>query len=154
MERWNIGIFQSHSFSCTKLPESSIWPAAQTPELDLQNKTLKVSKVWGVICSVQFIHSVVSDTLWPINSSTPGFPVHHQLPELTQTHVHQVGDAIQPSHPLSSHSPPAFNLSQHQGLFQWISSSYKVSKVLEFQLQLGIHGRDLKLYTFQKVDLK
>ena len=65
----------------------------------------------------------------------PGFPVHHQLTQLTQTHVHQVGDAIQPSHPLSSPSPPAFNLSQHQGLFQWVSSSHQVAKVLEFQLQ-------------------
>ena len=53
----------------------------------------------------------------PMDCSTPGFPVHHQLPELTQTHVHRIGDAIQPSHPLSSSSPPAFNLSQHQGLF-------------------------------------
>ena len=61
--------------------------------------------------------------------------IHHQLPEFTQTHVHWVGDAIQPSHPLSSPSPPAFNLSQHQGLFQWVSSSHQVSKVLELQLQ-------------------
>ena len=71
----------------------------------------------------------------PMNCSTPGLPVHHQLLEFTQTHVHQVGDAIQPSHPLSSPSPPAPNLSQHQGLFQWVSSSYQVAKVLEFQLQ-------------------
>ena len=71
----------------------------------------------------------------PMNRGTPGLPVHHQLPEFTQTHVHRVGDAIQPSHPLSSPSPPAFNLSQHQGLFQWGSSSYQVPKVLEFQLQ-------------------
>ena len=70
-----------------------------------------------------------------MDCSTPGFPVHHQLPELTQTHVHPVGDAIQPSHPLSSHSPPAFNLSQRQGLFQTVSSSHQVAKVLEFQLQ-------------------
>ena len=66
---------------------------------------------------------------------TPGFPVHHQLLELAHTYVHQVADAIQPSHPLSSPSPPAFNLSQHQGLFQWVSSSHEVAKVLEFQLQ-------------------
>ena len=57
-----------------------------------------------------------------MDCSTPGFPVHHQLPEFAQTHVHWVGDAIQPSHPLSSPSPPAFNLSQHQGLFQWVGS--------------------------------
>ena len=71
----------------------------------------------------------------PLNSSTPGFPVHHQLLELAKTHIHQVGDAIQPFHPLSSPSPPAFNLSQHQGLFQWVGSSHQVAKVLEFQFQ-------------------
>ena len=71
----------------------------------------------------------------PMNCSTPGFPVHHQLPELLQTHVHQVGDAIQPSHPLSSPSPPAFSLSQHQDLFQWVSSLHHVAKVLELQHQ-------------------
>ena len=71
----------------------------------------------------------------PMNRSTPGLPVHHQLSEFTQTHVHWVGDAIQPSHPLSSPSPPAPNPSQHQGLFQWVTSSCQVAKVLEFQLQ-------------------
>ena len=71
----------------------------------------------------------------PMDCSTPGLPVHYQLLEFSQTQVHQVGDAIQPSHPLSSPSPPAFNLSQHQGLFQWVSSSHQVAKVLEFQLQ-------------------
>ena len=75
-------------------------------------------------------------TLWnPMDCSTPGFPVHHQLSELSSTHVHQVGDAIQPSHPLLSPYPPAFNLSQHQGLFKRVSSSHQVAKVLEFQLQ-------------------
>ena len=69
----------------------------------------------------------------PVNRSTPGLSVHHQLPEFTQTHVHWVGDAIQPSHPLSSPSPPAPNPSQHQSLFQWINSSHEVAKVLEFQ---------------------
>ena len=71
----------------------------------------------------------------PMNRSTPGLPVHHQLPEFTQTHVHWVGDAIQPSHPLSSPSLPALNLSQHRGLLTWVSSSHQVAKVLEFQLQ-------------------
>ena len=71
----------------------------------------------------------------PMDCSMPGFPVHHQLLELAHTHVHQVGDAIQPFHPLSSLSPPAFNLSQHQGLFQWVSSLHQVAKILEFQLQ-------------------
>ena len=70
-----------------------------------------------------------------MNYSTPGLPIHHQLPEFTQTHVHQIGDAIHPSHPLSSPSPPATNPSQHQGLFQWVNSSHEVAKVLEFQLQ-------------------
>ena len=65
----------------------------------------------------------------------PGFPAHHQHPELAQTHVHQVGDAIQPSHPLLSPFPPALNLSQQQDLFQGVSSSHQVAKVLEFQLQ-------------------
>ena len=71
----------------------------------------------------------------PMDCSTAGLPVHHQLPESNQTHVHWVGDAIQPSYPLSSPSSPAFNLSQHQGLFKWGSSSHQVAKVLEFQLQ-------------------
>ena len=71
----------------------------------------------------------------PMDCSMPGFPVHHQLPELIQTHVHWVGDAIQPSHPLSSPSPPAFSLFQHQGFFQWVSSSHQVAKVLELQFQ-------------------
>ena len=70
----------------------------------------------------------------PMNRSTPGLPVHHQLLEFTQTHVHRVGDAIQPSHPLLSPSPPAPNSSQHQSLFQWVNSSHEVAKVLEFQL--------------------
>ena len=81
----------------------------------------------------QFSLSVVSNSLRPMNRSMPGFPLHHQLPEFTQTHVHLVSDAIQPSHPLSSPSPPAPNPSQHQGLFQWVNSSHEVAKVLEFQ---------------------
>ena len=70
----------------------------------------------------------------PMNCSMPGLPVHHQLPEFTQTHVHWVGDAIQPSLPLSSSSPPAPNPSQHRSLFQWVNSLHEVAKVLEFQL--------------------
>ena len=92
------------------------------------------------ICKAEYIHQFSSvaqscSTLCdPMNHSTPGLPVHHQLPEFTQTHVYWVGDAIQPSHPLSSPSPPAPNPSQHQSLFQWVNSSHKVAKVLEFQL--------------------
>ena len=85
--------------------------------------------------SVQFICSVMSTLCYPINHSTAGLPVLHELPESTQTHVHWVGDVIQPSHPLSCPSPPALNLSQNQGLFQWVSSSHQVAKVLESQLQ-------------------
>ena len=71
----------------------------------------------------------------PMNHNTPGLPVYHQCPEFTQAHVHLVGDAIQPSHPLSSPSPPAPNSSQHQGFFHWVKSLHEVAKVVEFQLQ-------------------
>ena len=71
----------------------------------------------------------------PVDCSTPDFPVHHQLPEFTQTHAHRVGDSIQSPHPLSSPSPPTFSPFQHQGLFKWVSSSHQMAKVLEFQLQ-------------------
>ena len=84
--------------------------------------------------SVQSLSSVQC-FVTPMNHNTSGLPVHHQLPEFTQTHVHRVGDAIQPSHPLSSPSPPASSPSQHQSLFQWVNSSHEVAKVLEFQLQ-------------------
>ena len=70
----------------------------------------------------------------PMNRSTPGLPVHHQIPEFTQTHVHRVSDAIQPSHPLSAPSPPVPNPSQHQGLFQCVNSSHEVARLLELQL--------------------
>ena len=94
---------------------------------------IKISWViyMGVFSSVQFSRSVMS-----MDCSTPGFPVHHELPEFAETHAHWVSDAIQPSHPLSSPSHLAFNISQHQGLFQQISSSHQVAKVLEFQ----VHG--------------
>ena len=86
-------------------------------------------EIWGGFSSI------MSDSLWTMDCSIPGLPVYHQLHEFTQTHVHLVGDAIQPSHSLSSPSPPAFNLSQHHDLFKWVSSSHQVAKVLEFQLQ-------------------
>ena len=84
----------------------------------------------------------------PMDCSTPGLPVYHHLPEFTQTHVHWVGDAIQPSHPLLFPSPPAFNLSQNQGLFKWASSSHQVAKVLEFQTHIVkyIYGNFRALY--------
>ena len=114
-----------------------MWP--QTAQLSQNTctgintcKVLKQNKT--SFSSVQFSRSVVSNSLRP-HESQPGLPAHHHLPEFTQTHVHQVSDAIQPSHPLSSPSPSALNLSQHQSLFQWVNSSHQVAKVLEFQLQ-------------------
>ena len=100
---------------------------------------------WKVVCftgycmyyfnqSVSSVPQVCPTLCNPLDWSMPGFPVHHQLPEFTQTQVHWVGDAIHPSHPLSSPSAPAFNLSQHKSLFQWFNSSHEVARVLEFQL--------------------
>ena len=85
--------------------------------------------------SVQFSFSVVSDSCNPMNCRMPGLPVHHKLSEPTQTHGCWVSDTIPASHPLSSPSPPALNLSQNQSLFKWVSSLHQVAKVLEFQLQ-------------------
>ena len=92
---------------------------------------------WGKPHWVSQFSSVTQSCLTlcnPLDCSAPGFPVFHYLPEFAQTHVHWVSDAIQPSHPLSPPSPPALSLSHHQGLFQWVSSSHEVAKVLEFQL--------------------
>ena len=111
----------------------------------VSQKCLPLWLFWGYLgsssrqphVSVQF-SSVTQSCLTvcdPMNCSTSGLAVHHQLPESTQTHIHWVGDAIQPSHPLSSPSPPACSLSQHQDLFKSVSSSHEVAKVLEFQLQ-------------------
>jgi len=94
--------------------------------------------------SVQFSHSVLSDSVTP-----PGLPVHHQLPEFTQTHVHWMGDPIQPSHPLLSPCPPTFNLSQHQDLFKWISSSRQVAKVLEFSFNISPSNEYSGLISFR-----
>ena len=89
-------------------------------------------------------------TLWnPMNCSKPGPPVHHQLPEITQTYVHWAGDAIQPSHPISPPSPPALSLSQHQGLFKWVRSLHPVAKVLEFQFQQQSFYEDSGLISFR-----
>ena len=98
---------------------------------------LKIMHVYHCWLSVQFssvAHSCL--TLWePMNHSMPGLPVHHQLLEFTQPHIHRVNDVNQPPYPLSSPSPPAPNSSKHQCLFQWVNSSHEVAKVLEFQLQ-------------------
>ena len=99
------------------------------------SKSIKMKFSSIQFSSVQFSRSAVSDSLRPHESQQPGLPVHRYLPEFTQTHIHRVSDAIQPSHPLSSPSPPAPNPSQHQGIFQSVSSSHEVAKVMEFQLQ-------------------
>ena len=91
--------------------------------------------LWECKLFSQFNRSVVSDSCNLMDCSTPGLPVYHQLPEFTHTHVHWVIDATESSHPLSSPFPPTFNLSQHQRLFQWVSSLHQVTKVLELQLQ-------------------
>ena len=91
--------------------------------------------LWALEGKGREVQSVMSNSLWPHGLSMPGFPVHHQLPEFTQTHVHWVGDAIQPSLPLLSSSPPAFNLSQ-QGLFKWVSSSPQVAKYWSFSFSI------------------
>ena len=101
------------------------------------------NQLWALPISLFFFSSIQFSSVAqscptlcdPMNCSMPGLPVHHQLPEFTQTHAYRVSDAIQPSHPLSSPSPPAPNPSQHQGLFQWVNSLHEVAKVLEFQLQ-------------------
>ena len=105
------------------------------------------SEVWNQV-SVQLLSHV-----WlfatPMDCSTPGFPVHHQFPEPTQTHIHWVSDAIQPSHPLSPPSPPDFSLSQHQGLFQWVSFLHQVAKVLEFHFNISPSNEYSGLISFR-----
>ena len=88
-------------------------------------------------CSVTQLCPTLCD---PVDYSTPGFPVLQYLPELAQTHVHWDSDAIQPTHPLPSPSPPGFNLPQHQDLFKWVSSSHQVAKVLEFLITIFVEG--------------
>ena len=94
----------------------------------------KLIQPWWKMVSAQFssVTQLCLTLCDPMNRCMPGLPVHHKLPEFTQTHVHRVGDAIQPAHPLSSPSPPAPNPSQHQGLFQWVNSLHEVAEVLEF----------------------
>ena len=118
-----------------KTANSGIWIQWYTK--GSHSKKSDLAKLLTKVIQVQFSSVTQScPTLCnPMNRSTIGLPVHHQLPEFTQTHAHRVHDAIQPSHPLSSPSPPAPNPSQRQGLFQWVSSSHEVAKVLEFQFQ-------------------
>ena len=115
---------------------SWLWPRSWTPYCEIQ-KLKKVGETIRPFSSVQFSSVAQScPTLCdPMNRSTPGLPVHHRLLEFIHTHVHWVSDAIQPSHPLPSPSPSALNLFQHQSLFQWVSPSHQVAKILEFQHQ-------------------
>ena len=124
--------WRASRFMCIPLPGP--WPKAALLFLDCSFLVLACPPLPD---SVQFSSVAQScPTLCnPMNCSMPGLPVHHQFLEFTQTHVHWVGDAIQPSHPLLSPFPPAFSLSQPQGLFWWVSSSHEVAKVLTFQLQ-------------------
>ena len=122
-------------------------PPPTTPKASLQPKSMlciwcpeSVNREYIVFHqnnTVQFssVAQLCLTLCYPMNHSTPGLPVHHQHPEFTQTHIHRVGDAIQPSHPLLSPAPLVPNPSPHQGLFQWVSSSHEVAKVLKFQFQ-------------------
>ena len=97
----------------------------------------------------QSVQSLSCVRLFVTPWTTPSLPVHHHLPEFTQIHVHWVGDAVQPSRPLSSPSPPVLNLSQHQGVFKWVSSSHQVARVLEFQLHHQSFQRIFRLISFR-----
>ena len=133
--------------NCPSGPIDSEWPQLTCGPWNIRtndhcvkslNSTWVCYGIWLFqwLTSVQFssVAQLFLTLCDPMNHSTPGLPVHHHLPEFTQTHVHQVGDAIQPFHPLLSPSPPASNPSQHQGLFQWVNSSHELAIVLEFQL--------------------
>ena len=120
----------------TSTLSSSVCCEVMGPDLSFLKYFLKPALSLSSFCCHQFssVAQLCPTLCDPMNCSTPGLPVHHKLLEFTQTHIHWVGDAIQPSHPLSSPSPPAPNPSKHQSLFQWVNSSHEVAKVLEFQL--------------------
>ena len=129
---WLCLLFSSFATLLSKETNSNVVDKAPWKE------PLRWSVLWRwtahlfVFCSVSQSCPTLCD---PMDCSMPSSPVHHQFLELTQTHVHWIDDAIQPSHPLSSPSPPTFNLSQHQGLSKRVSSLHQVAKILEFQLQ-------------------
>ena len=117
-------------------------------------KSLGISGILNIDCScslLQFssVTQSCSTLCDPMDCSTPGLPVHHQLLELTHTHVHWFSDDIQQSHPLSSPSPPTFNLSQHQGLFKWVSSSHQVTRVRSFSVNISPSNEHLRLISFR-----
>ena len=131
-QNWRWTRFQP-AFRCVEINIGNynrIWRVSYT-------RHMKKNIAWNSL-AVQWFSSVTQPCpplCDPMDQSGPGFSVHHRLPELTQSHICWVGDAIQPSHLLSSPSPPTSNLFQHQGLFQWVSSLHQVARVLEFQLQ-------------------
>ena len=138
------GILQARILEWVAIPssrgssQSRNWIPISLCFLHWQSRSLPLVPPGKLDIGVSSVSSVAQScpTLCnPMNHSTPGLPVHHQLLEFTQTHAYRVGDAIQPSHPLSSPSPSAPNPFQHEGLFQWVNSSHEVAKVLEFQLQ-------------------
>ena len=147
--KWHLTVVSSYKASHLPRTDKSInftvrlelWPWLFVNSCGLGHLTSWNPRLWNKsnisFSQVAELSSVQSlRRVWlcdPMDCSRPGFPVHHQLPELALTHVHRVADAIQPSHPLSFCSPPAFNLSHHQGLFQWVSSLHQVAKVLELQ---------------------
>ena len=150
---WQNSVSLCPASFCTPRPNLPVTPGISwLPTFAFQLPIMKRTSFGGVSSrrscrsSSDQIRSVAQScpTLCdPMNHSTPGFPVHHQLPEFTQTHVHRVNDAIQPSHPLLPASPPAFNLSQ------WVGSSYRVAKVLEFQLQNQSFQWTFRLISFR-----
>ena len=152
LDWWSISHMVIYRFQCYSLKSSHPCLFPQSPTVCSLHLCLFCCLTYRVIIII-FLNSVC--IYWvqfssvaqscltlcdPMNRSTPGLPVHHQLLEFSQTHVHWVGNAIQPSHPLSSPSPPALNLSQHQGLFQWVRSSHQVAKALASLLPMNIQG--------------
>ena len=115
----------------------SHWWLSTSTTQGLFSKPFRIPCLKQFISSVHFTHSGIPDSLWPHGLQHASFPVHHQLPGFAQTQVHWVTDAIQPSHPLSSTSPPTFNPSQHQGLFQWVSSSHQEAKYWSFSFSIS-----------------
>ena len=151
---WNLSFFLTH-FSSPSFLYSSILMKSPSISFFLMYFNSLALNMWLFLLTWYHIYTICNLTIYTydllvqfssvtqscptlcdnMNRSMPGLPIYHQLLEFTQIHVHRVGDAIQPSHPLSSPSPPAPNPSQHQGLFQWVNYSHEVAKELEFQLQ-------------------
>ena len=143
---WDLVLYYSHSAD----GETKAWEHGCSIS-KWQSQDANMSSLEPAPTSLQFssVAQLCLTLCNPMECSMPGFPVHHQLPELTQTHVHWVGDAIQPSHPLLSLSPPALNLSQHQGLFKWVSSLHEVAKVWSFSFSISPSNEYSGLISFR-----